>query len=71
MKRTVSYYYKLDSEISKKIVSDLVRQGEVSISTAYMWLQGKRKPLPLYQKLIQRLIKKHHNITVPRKELFS
>ena len=71
MKKTVSYYYKLDSEISKKIISDIVLQGEVSTSTAYMWMQGKRKPLPLYQKLIQKIIKKHYNETVSRKELFS
>lgn len=71
MKKTVSYYYKLDSEISKKIISDIVLQGEVATSTAYMWMKGKRKPLPLYQKLIQKIIKKHYNETVSRKELFS
>ena len=71
MKKTVSYYYELDSEISKKIISDIVLQGEVATSTAYMWMQGKRKPLPLYQKLIQMIIKKYYNETVSRKELFS
>jgi len=71
MKKTVSYYYELDSEISKKIISDIVLQGEVATSTAYMWMQGKRKPLPLYQKLIQKIIKKYYNETVSRKELFS
>lgn len=71
MKKTISYYYELDSEISKKIISDIVLQGEVATSTAYMWMQGKRKPLPLYQKLIQKIIKKYYNETVSRKELFS
>lgn len=71
MKKTVSYYYELDSEISKKIIYDIVLQGEVATSTAYMWMQGKRKPLPLYQKLIQKIIKKYYNETVSRKELFS
>lgn len=71
MKKTVSYYYELDSEISKKIISDIVLLGEVATSTAYMWMQGKRKPLPLYQKLIQKIIKKYYNETVSRKELFS
>ena len=71
MKRTVKYFYELDAEKSNKIINGIVTIGEVSPSTAYMYMQGKRKPLPLYQKLICKLICKNYDVKVTRKELFQ
>ena len=66
----MKYFYELDAEKSNKIINGIVTIGEVSPSTAYMYMQGKRKPLPLYQKLICKLICKNYDVKVTRKELF-
>lgn len=71
MKRTIDYFYRLDQEAAAKVIADLCSEGEVAASTAYMYMQGKRKPMALYQKLIVKLIKKHYHQSVSRKELFS
>jgi hypothetical protein len=69
--RTINYFYKLDAEKSRLIMAAIVAECEVSPSTAYKWMEGTRKPGAQDQKFIQRQVKKHFNVTVPRKELFA
>lgn len=40
------------------IISEVVKKGNVGPFTVYKWLRGERKPLPLYQKLITKIIVK-------------
>lgn len=70
-KRTIYYFYKLDAEKSRSMMADIVANCEVTPSTAYKWMEGSRKPGALEQKFIQKLVKKYHQVTVPRKELFA
>lgn len=71
MKRTIDYFYRLDGEKAAQVMKDIVAIGEVAPDTAYKYMRGERKPLPLYQNLIKRLIRKYYNVDVPRKELFA
>ncbi len=69
--RTIQYFYKLDAEKSRLMMADICAGCEVAPSTAYKWMQGSRKPGALEQKFIQKLVKKYHQVSVPRKELFN
>lgn len=41
------------------IISEVVKKGNVDPSTVYKWMRGERKPLPLYQQLITKIISKY------------
>lgn len=69
--RTISYFYKLNKEKCRMIMAAICSECEVSPSTAYKWMEGTRKPGAQDQKFIQRQVKKHFNVSVPRKELFA
>lgn len=69
--RTIKYYYKLDKDKSRQMMIAICAECEVSPSTAYKWMNGTRKPGAQDQKFLQRLIKKFHEVSVPREELFA
>jgi hypothetical protein len=69
--RTIQYFYNLDKEKSRLMMAAICAECEVSPSTAYKWMQGTRKPGAQDQKFIQKQVKKHYNVSVPRKELFA
>lgn len=62
---------KLSKEQSRNILSDIVGRGKVSIATAYAWVRGERRPLPLYQDLIAQVFSEHCGTYYNSNSLFS
>lgn len=55
----------------RKILNEVVLKGDISFSTVYMWLRGERRPLPLYQELIAKVIFSVTGENIPVDELFQ
>ena len=60
----------LPEEKRKQVLADVVLKGGVSISTVYIWMQGRRNPLPLYQDLVSNVLGKVTGEKIPVTELF-
>lgn len=69
-KRDITSFYKPGDPSSAKLLRDVMTEGEVPYTTAYFWLCGKRRPLPLYQNMICRLVATHFDVELTREELF-
>lgn len=69
--RTIKDVWSGMSEENRKLVlADVVLKGGVSISTVYIWMQGRRIPMPLYQDLVSNVLKNVTGETIPVSELF-
>lgn len=71
MSRTFSSVISSDPRKGRMVVLEIAIKGSVSPSAVYAWARKERKPMPLYQKLVQRTIRRHFGITIPLEELFS
>lgn len=69
--RTIKHVWSgLPEEQRKQVLADVVLKGGVSISTVYIWMQGRRNPLPLYQDLVSNVLEKVTGEKIPATELF-
>jgi hypothetical protein len=69
--RTIKHVWSgLPEEQRKQVLADVVLKGGVSISTVYIWMQGRRNPLPLYQDLVSNVLGKVTGEKIPVTELF-
>lgn len=69
--RTIKHIWSgLPEEQRKQVLADVVLKGGVSISTVYIWMQGRRNPLPLYQDLVSNVLGKVTGEKIPVTELF-
>lgn len=69
--RTIKHVWSgLPEEQKKQVLADVVLKGGVSISTVYIWMQGRRNPLPLYQDLVSNVLGKVTGEKIPVTELF-
>ena len=69
--RTIKHVWSgLSEEQRKQVLADVVLQGGVAISTVYIWMQGRRNPLPLYQDLVSNVLGKVTGEKIPSTELF-
>ncbi len=69
--RTIKHVWSgLPEEQRKQVLADVVLQGGVAISTVYIWMQGRRNPLPLYQDLVSNVLGKVTGEKIPVTELF-
>lgn len=69
--RTIKHVWSgLPEEQRKQVLADVVLKGGVSISTVYIWMQGRRNPLPLYQDLVSNVLEKVTGEKIPVTELF-
>ncbi len=69
--RTIKHVWSgLPEEQRKQVLADVVLKGGVSISTVYIWMQGRRNPLPLYQDLVSNVLGKVTGAKIPVTELF-
>ena len=65
------HYDSFSAEKRGAIIADIVAKGGCTPASAYMWLRGDRTPLPLYQKLIADVLRKHTGLSITATELFS
>ncbi len=69
--RTIKHVWSgLPDDQRKQVLADVVLKGGVSISTVYIWMQGRRNPLPLYQDLVSNVLGKVTGEKIPVTELF-
>lgn len=68
--RTIRYFYDLDEEKRETMLQRLVTGGRVSVSAAYNYLKGERRPMFLYRDMIRKLVKEIYQESVPDSELF-
>lgn len=69
--RTIKHVWSgLPDDQRKQVLADVVLKGGVSISTVYIWMQGRRNPLPLYQYLVSNVLGKVTGEKIPVTELF-
>lgn len=64
-------YQNLSEEQRAAVVREVTTTGRCSVSSTYMWLQGKRRPLPLYQDLILKALRRVGVNVTTRDRLFG
>ena len=68
---TIAEVYKnLSADEKISLVNDICINGRVATSTAYAWVNGKRRPSYLYQEMIRKTLSRKFNIKLPTAILF-
>lgn len=70
MRTVVTVWDSADKESKRQIKQQITAEGRVSELSVHKWMRGDRKPLYLYQVLIQKTFKKVLSVNIPLAELF-
>lgn len=70
MRTVVTVWEGASEECKRSIKNEIIVQGRVSEFTVHMWMRGERKPMHLYQCLIQKAFRKVLGQNIPLTELF-